>query len=110
MQMSLTVAQICQSYSYQITRLYEMCVTEVDDTTNVLYKLCGDARNGMPSFTPFYNPPCIADTELAQNTKTYFNLQSDLYNNAMYVANYVSAENWDMDVVRRDARTSRERS
>jgi len=99
LQMYSTIQQVCQSYSYQTTRLYHQCVGP-NKGNNVLNSLCSAVSNAagpLPSFQPFLMEPCESSTALATAAQAYLKQLEKMYTSAAVVNAYVTNSVWGTD-------------
>jgi len=95
LQMQTTMQQLCESYRYQTTRLYDQCVRPNED--NVLNAVCGKFAEGMPAFEPFVTSPCSEASQLARQSQEYLHKWKGMYENANTVNKYISDAVWGKD-------------
>ena len=103
LQMQTTMHQLCESYRYQTTRLYDECVVVDAHDGNVLNQVCGKFADGAPAFEPLLTTPCqdqespASSISLAMRSQRYLHKWEGMYANARTVNNYIKTAVWGKD-------------
>ena len=96
LQMQAMVAQICQSYSYQTTGLFQRCVKEPGATTNPLDDLCSGTANGeAPSMEPLHFDMCGTPTDFIEEAHAFLAPYGTINELAQAVNCYVDRVLWE---------------
>lgn len=92
MQMYTTIQQMCQTFAFQQTTMYQQCAHS--STSNLLRDTCSAFRKGSAMLQPFAFKPCGTTEVLASQASTYFTKWSSMYESVEKVTSYVLDQNW----------------
>ena len=95
LQMQAIVVQLCQSYSYQTTGLFQRCVAGSTATDTTLHKLCYNTSVGvLPSLAPLDYDVCGSDYEFITAANEYLAPFSEMNDWAREVNCFVNENLW----------------
>ena len=96
LQMQAIALQLCQSYSYQTTGLFQRCVASSTATKNPLQQLCYDFSAGiLPSLAPMELDPCGKAADFIEEANTYLAPYETINNLSQAVNCYVDRVLWE---------------
>jgi len=95
LQMQAIALQLCQSYSYQTTGLFQRCVASSTAPKNPLQQLCYDFSAGiLPSLAPMELDPCGKAADFIEEANTYLAPYETINNLSQAVNCYVDRVLW----------------
>ena len=95
LQMQAVVVQLCQSYAYQTTGLFQRCVAGSTATDTTLHKLCYNTSVGiLPSLAPLDYDVCGSTAEFMKVANEYLAPFSEMNDWAREVNGYVNENLW----------------
>ena len=95
LQMQAIALQLCQSYSYQTTGLFQRCVASSTATKNPLQQLCYDFSAGiLPSLAPMKLDPCGDSAGFIAEASKYLAPYETINNLSQAVNCYVDRVLW----------------
>ena len=95
LQMQAIAFQLCQSYSYQTTGLFQRCVARSTAPKNPLHELCYEISVGvLPSLAPMELDPCGDAAGFIKEANAYLAPYEKINNLAQAVSCYVDRVLW----------------